>query len=127
MTELLVIAVLAIAFVIAVRMEYKAVCKRRIAYQEKISKTFFVQHPQPQQTGITMKLYDTNSRNCLLGWFEGNMSDLTSSDEITKSFPKAKKIVLKQLHRQRKILEMAITKVEQMTVETCDEIDHPYY
>jgi hypothetical protein len=40
-----------------------------------------------------MKLYDTNPRSCLLGWFEGGMLDLTSSDEITKSFPKAKKTV----------------------------------
>ena len=74
-----------------------------------------------------MKLYDTNPRSCLLGWFEGNMSDLTNSDEITKSFPKAKKTVLKQLNQQKAMLEMDITDVEQMTIETCEKINNPYW
>ena len=73
-----------------------------------------------------MKLYDTNPRSCLLGWFEGGMLDLTSSDEITKSFPKAKKMVLKRLCEQKEALEMAIAKVEQITVETCEETNNPY-
>jgi len=70
-----------------------------------------------------MKLYDTQGD--VLYSFDGDMVDL-SMQPITKSFRKAKAIVIKSLHEQIYELQELLADAENTTEETCEHRSNPY-
>ena len=70
-----------------------------------------------------MKLYDMKGKtiNC----FEGGTTELSCND-VTKSFTKAKKMVLAALNKDLQRIQNNIERVQQITEEDCLEVGNPF-
>ena len=74
-----------------------------------------------------MKLYDTEPRQSGdIGVFNGGMDELKDGS-ITKSFRKAKKMVLSRLQEEMDELQERIDTVEAMTEDAVPEILNPFW
>jgi len=75
-----------------------------------------------------MKLFDSlphGKTGVDIGAFDGGMRELRH-DEITKSFIKAKKMVLKRLEKELNEIKERINFVESLNECDCPEIANPY-